>query len=189
MKHMVDCGSSNLCFSRRIINWRRTEGDDLHDWTIWAFDPDGGRFTEKHAEFVKDFPEPRLVMTKQAVWTEDGQMEFNYAVNWPANHLSGVKQRHKLSGTKRHSAVETVDLSRFMLETIKPGEYVVLKLDVEGAEFYILPKLQASGAALLCNRIYVEYHERANKLDWVPVKQQIMAWWAAHPQITHFVWR
>ena len=171
------------------MNWRRTEGDDLKDWCIWAFDPDGGRFTAEHEKFKVDFPEPKLTMTKQAVWVEDGAMEFNYAVNWPANHLVGVKQRHKLSGTKRHLPVETIDLAKFMKAMIMPGEYTVLKLDVEGAEFYILPHLMKTAVIRLCNRVYVEYHERANMQDWIPIKREIMLFWQAHPEISHFVWR
>jgi hypothetical protein len=54
--------------------------------------------------------------------------------------------------------VETIDLSRWMLENTKTSDYLILKLDVEGAEYDILEKMIRDNAVQRLNHLFVEWH-------------------------------
>ena len=54
---------------------------------------------------------------------------------------------------------QTLDLARWLRERFSMRDYVVLKLDIEGAEWIVIPHLLAStGAAALIDELYIEWH-------------------------------
>jgi FkbM family methyltransferase len=54
--------------------------------------------------------------------------------------------------------VPCVDLSRFLAATVRPGDTLCLKLDVEGAEYAILEKMIEDGTIDLVSELFVEFH-------------------------------
>jgi FkbM family methyltransferase len=54
--------------------------------------------------------------------------------------------------------VDCVDLSSFLKRTVQPGDYLCLKLDVEGAEYEILEKMIREGTIDLVNELFIEFH-------------------------------
>jgi FkbM family methyltransferase len=54
--------------------------------------------------------------------------------------------------------VATVDLSRWLLDNTKPADYVILKLDVEGAEYDILEKMLLDGSLSRVRHLFMEWH-------------------------------
>ncbi|NIC38938.1 FkbM family methyltransferase [Halomonas desiderata] len=54
--------------------------------------------------------------------------------------------------------VETVDLSNFITEKSSEYDEIVLKLDVEGAEYEILDKMINEGTLRHVNKLYCEFH-------------------------------
>ncbi|KAJ3058515.1 hypothetical protein HDU98_005391 [Podochytrium sp. JEL0797] len=60
-----------------------------------------------------------------------------------------------------------VDIGRFILMNFVPSDFVVVKMDIEGAEYDILPHLLETGAYVNIDYIYVEYHAFALSADKV----------------------
>lgn len=54
--------------------------------------------------------------------------------------------------------VNAVDLSRFIEQSISRDDYVVLKLDVEGAEYAIIDRLVDTGTIEFVDELFVEFH-------------------------------
>jgi FkbM family methyltransferase len=54
--------------------------------------------------------------------------------------------------------VDCVDLSAFLKNTVRPSDYLCLKLDVEGAEYDILEKMIREGTIDLVDELLVEFH-------------------------------
>lgn len=74
---------------------------------------------------------------------------------------SSLSSRHpdvQKSGLKK-VRVPTLNLNQLIVERAIPADYVILKLDVEGAEYDILPCLAKSSAASLVDVVYVEVHQ------------------------------
>ena len=56
--------------------------------------------------------------------------------------------------------VDSIDLSSFIKTVAKEEDLVVIKLDVEGAEFAILDKIILDKSYILLDDLYCEFHER-----------------------------
>jgi hypothetical protein len=50
--------------------------------------------------------------------------------------------------------------SDFLKQTVNEGDFVVIKMDIEGSEFDVMDSLIETGTFKLISQIYVEYHER-----------------------------
>lgn len=55
--------------------------------------------------------------------------------------------------------VPTFDLNEFILTNFTLKDYVVLKLDIEGAEYNVIPHLIAGGAIELITELFIEWHD------------------------------
>ena len=74
------------------------------------------------------------------------------------NHEWGASLMPRTELTESH-AVRTLDLARFILEEIRPfASTVVMKLDIEGAEFDVIPHLLLRGAFCDLDLVFAEVH-------------------------------
>jgi hypothetical protein len=55
-------------------------------------------------------------------------------------------------------SVESFDFSKWVVREFSLEDYVILSLDVEGAEFPILTKMLEDGTLNRLDRLYVEFH-------------------------------
>lgn len=55
--------------------------------------------------------------------------------------------------------VPTFDLNEFILQNFTTSDYVVLKLDIEGAEYEVLPHLIQGGGINLIKELFIEWHD------------------------------
>ena len=58
--------------------------------------------------------------------------------------------------------VQCFDFSRWLSETVKEGDYVLCKIDIEGAEFEVLKKCISDNTLRLINSLDVEFHHFSN---------------------------
>lgn len=49
-------------------------------------------------------------------------------------------------------------MSRWIFDNLKEDDFVVMKMDIEGAEFVVIPSLIESGAACLIDEVFLECH-------------------------------
>merc|ERR1719321_1852257 len=80
------------------------------------------------------------------------------------NHQDVVRSGHQ------QVTVPTVNVIQLIAENTIPQDYVVVKMDIEGAEWDILPCLADSPAASLIDTLYLENHCPGD--HWCPTKGQ-----------------
>lgn len=56
--------------------------------------------------------------------------------------------------------VNSINLSSFIKNLVENGDYVLIKMDIEGSEFSVLDTMIEDNTINLVNEIYVEFHER-----------------------------
>lgn len=104
----------------------------------------------------------KATIYNKALYVEDTILDF-----YLGGDLSSTIRTDKTSGNIRYSdpvKVETIDLARFIKSNFTEEDYIVLKLDVEGAEYDILPHLIKEGIFNgWVNELFGEWHE--HKLD------------------------
>lgn len=95
-----------------------------------------------------------VVISRQAAWTQTGQLPFV-----AASLRSGVEScEHRKPPVNQSEtiAVESFDFCSWLL-TLPPGELIV-KMDVEGAEYELVPALVATGADKMISLLLIEWH-------------------------------
>ena len=72
--------------------------------------------------------------------------------------------------------VDSIDFCEFLKSSCKKGDYVVIKMDIEGSEFYVLPKIIEQNLFDLISEMSVEFHERffEPKEEYKNLKYQYM---------------
>ena len=99
------------------------------------------------------------ILHKEAAWIEDGEAEFYLGSKADGSTLTkgkitrGIDYEHPMR-------VKTIDLGKWIKDTFQKDDYIILKLDVEGAEETILRHMLEDGSIIYINRLLVEWHYR-----------------------------
>jgi FkbM family methyltransferase len=113
----------------------------------------------------------KLTLLKKAIWVEDCTLPF-YLSRDP-NQVSSSVIKDKLCKvgsdfTSYHDdpiEVEAIDFSEWVRSNIKPNHRLVLKLDIEGAEYEVLWKMIRDGTIAAVKKLYVEFHNHVRAVS------------------------
>lgn len=143
-KIFIDCGAHCGCSSRKF----RKELDLKGEYEIFSFEANSHLQTYYKCE-------------NKAVWIEDGIHEFYLkSPTSGGSSLLEEKTRHnpenkRLSFTK--TFVECFDLDKY-IKTFRPDDEIILKMDIEGAEYTVLPHMITGGSISYINQLLIEWH-------------------------------
>jgi FkbM family methyltransferase len=106
------------------------------------------------------------VKSSTAAYMCEGETSFfldtvNTAKNFWGSSMSSNHPDVQNSG-KTKVTVPTTNLNKILFEQTMPGDWVMVKMDIEGSEFDVLPCTAKSAAAHLIDRLYLEQHSP----DW-----------------------
>lgn len=161
---LVDCGANTCTVLRSFV-------EQLPDFEFFAFEAQ----PELHGvgrAVAEEFPGVRIEFIPKAVWTEDTHVDFYLATEWGPNYRGGSTL---VAGhTKNLSAidyrqpvrVEAVDFSTWLGRNFLPEDYVIVKMDIEGAEYDVLEKVVADGNLAVIDELIIEFHQHMN--DRIP---------------------
>jgi len=127
------------------------------DFIIYAFEPEPRCFS-----YIEDVQKkvPNITHIKKAVSTYDGTATFSVG----NLTVSGTLREDKNWGlTGQKVEVETVDFVRWFKENINEDDYVIITVDIEGAEYDVMEKMIQDGCVSRVNKMYLEFH--SNKLN------------------------
>jgi FkbM family methyltransferase len=103
------------------------------------------------------------VMSSTAAYMCEAQTSFfldtvNTEKNFWGSSMSNSHPDVKRSGQQKVT-VPTMNLNRILYEQTIPGDWVMVKMDIEGSEYDVLPCVAQSPAASLVDRLYLEQHD------------------------------
>lgn len=144
----IDCGGYDGCSVVQFLNERP-------EFDVVSFEPNPN--FHKYYRFL-----PTQLIPK-AVTTHDGTVELridpvdgNGSSIVPAKNV--VNNRQLENEECPAIQVPAIDLSRYIRDVSATTSYLVLKLDVEGAEYEILPRLIEDGTIDLVDELLIEFH-------------------------------
>jgi FkbM family methyltransferase len=157
----VDCGS-NTCqiLAERIERGLETE--------FFAFEPQP-ELAGYAEEIRRRHPATPIHFFNKAVWVQDGTIDFYLATEWGPNYRGGstVLTGHLKNAAKvdysQPLAVECVDFSRWIMRNFTERDHLVVKMDIEGAEYPVLEKMVAEGTIDYVSELIVEFHWQMNE--------------------------
>lgn len=146
-KIFIDCGANR----GQSIPRFRSLYEDHEQFEIYCFEPQ-----EEVASRIDLSPNLGAVSCR-AVWTYDGEIEFYPGPSTLGSTLFGDKTTGNIASepVKAHA----LDLSRFVSENFLCSDFVVLKLNIEGAEYAVLEKMLAEGTIAIVDHLYVRWHQ------------------------------
>jgi FkbM family methyltransferase len=102
------------------------------------------------------------VMSSTAAYMCEAQTSFfldtvNTEKNFWGSSMSSDHPDVQRSGQQKVT-VPTSNLNRILFENTIPGDWVMVKMDIEGSEYDVLPCTASSPSASLIDRLYLEQH-------------------------------
>lgn len=121
------------------------------------------RFKENLAQEVNKHPGQVTAYSPSAAYMCEGQTSFYLDTTTTQHNYwgSSMSSNHPdvVNSGKQKVTVNTVNLNRLLWERTIPGDYVIVKMDIEGAEFDILPCMVNSPSTALMDALYMEQHD------------------------------
>ncbi len=148
-KYFIDCGAH--C-GESILTAKQRFGIDTH---VVSFEPIP-YLANQLIEIHKGNDSIQIV--NACVWIND-DIEKIY-VSTEITDGSSLLLESKLNNLNEKIYIEVpcVDLSSWILNTFTENDYVILKLDIEGAEYEVLNKMINDGSIKLIKELWGEHH-------------------------------
>lgn len=148
-KIFIDCGANIGQSVRSFIE----EWSDWDEYEIHSFEANPS--LEKHFEKFKE--NPNFNFHKKAIWISD--KGINFYLSTDCNWGSSIMKNKKTGELKKEPLlVESVDLSVWIKENFSKNDYIIVKMDIEGAEYDVLEKMISENTFDYINQIYIEFH-------------------------------
>lgn len=166
----LDCGGHD---GSSVRKFRGTRDPDCE---IVTFEPN-----PRYAPCYQGLERHRLIAA--AVWTEDGTRDFYLD---PVDGDGSSLLRDKRTGAldRDHPIqIATVDLSAWIGQQ---GDDVILKLDVEGAEYAVIDKMLSDGTARYVRELLIEWHWAKVGVSEVAHKALLERWEATGIPISYW---
>jgi len=121
---------------------------------------------EPNPIFYNSYETSDYDLIKKAIWTED--TKSNFFISKDANQVASSLLEEKLCKVDGGLVsnywfdpieVECINFSKWIFENFnKEKDDITLKLDIEGAEYRVLPHMIETGAINFLNKLFVEFH-------------------------------
>ena len=136
--------------------YKSVHGDE---YEVYSFEP--------NPDLWELIEKEKTILHKEAMWDKDGETDF-----WLSQYHSegGTMLTKKVTGKVDYNnpiKVKTIDFSKWLQENFSKDDYIVLKLDIEGAEYTVLDKMYNDGTLAWINEFWGEFHHphRVQSLD------------------------
>eukprot|EP00928_Gymnodinium_smaydae_P093435 TRINITY_DN775_c0_g2_i1.p1 TRINITY_DN775_c0_g2~~TRINITY_DN775_c0_g2_i1.p1 ORF type:complete len:274 (-),score=73.01 TRINITY_DN775_c0_g2_i1:88-909(-) len=124
-------------------------------YEAWLVEANPG-FSAKLQAVQGQHPNQVHALGAHAAYMCEGQTSFHLDLDPTHNHW-GSSMGRKLEGGQMVT-VPTVNVIRMLHEKTIPGDWVMIKMDIEGAEWDVLPCLAEAADASLVDRLFMEVH-------------------------------
>ena len=149
-KIFIDCGAND---GNSIRKFNSEYGYDYH---IHSFE-----CNPKLYDTLSKLKSENVHVYNQAVWTYNGDINFYIG----DIHSSSLIKK-KITGNldiNNPVKVPCVDIAQFIRQ-FHIDDYIILKLDIEGAEYAVIEHLYKTDTLKYINKLYGEWHARKIKL-------------------------
>ena len=133
----IDCGYLR---GKGTLFFKQTK-DYSEDFEFYAFDPSN----------VPD-PPPEINFNNQAAWIYDGTIDFYVRGGTKRSSVIATKNRHNIK------KIPCIDFSKWVIDNFDKNDFMVLKMDIEGAEYAVLKKMYEDKSLHYFDIAYVEPH-------------------------------
>lgn len=153
-KVFIDCGTNLGIVLNRFIH-------ELPDHDFYAFEPNKDLIPSIHRQVEQAPHSPRVEISHSAVWTHDGTIDLFLGHHESSTVMPGKRVPPMYDQQIDYSVplpVPATDFSSWLRRTVTADDHVVVKMDIEGAEYPVLTKLLTDETINLISVLYIEWH-------------------------------
>lgn len=135
----------------------RENHPDEKNFEIYMFECD-----KRNIEKIKN-KDLNAILIEKAAWSSNGIQKYYYGLD-----DGGTLYSTKITGNinpKNYHEIETIDLAEFITSNFSKDDYIIIKMNCEGAEYEIIPHLQKKNLIEWIDKWYVQWHWHKIKLD------------------------
>ena len=104
-------------------------------------------------------------LVPKVVWKEADEFEF-YMQSRYSIASSVIEGGYTTSNRTTKIKVQSVDAAQWLVENVKPSDYIYLRMDIEGAEYTVLSHMLLKGVACWLDVIELEMHALHHKSNY-----------------------
>jgi FkbM family methyltransferase len=157
----IDCGANTCAILRSFVN-------ELPGFEFFAFEAQPELRSDAE-RVIEDLSATKITFLPKAVWTANETLDFYLATQWGPNYRGGSTLLTGQVGNRaavdygKPVRVEAIDFSEWLRENFRAEDYVIVKMDIEGAEYDVLEKVVRDGSLCLIDELIVEFHQHMNQ--------------------------
>lgn len=134
------------------------------------------RFCERHS-FCK--------LENKAVWIEDSKVTFyiieidknpkkeNFMAGASTLNKKKAEWNERVHKKQGEITVDSLDFSNFILKNFSKEDNIVVKMDIEGAEYEVLEKMIKDDSIDYLDELIVEFHDDRTGMDSKIIKEKL----------------
>lgn len=122
------------------------------DFIIYSFEP-APMLSKKYRNRTD------IIFSDKAVWINDSIMDFY--IGQKHHGVGSTLKKEKFSGHPDFNhpiKVHGFDFSKWIIDNFTKEDYIILKMDIEGAEYDVLEKMIIDGSINYIKKAFVEFH-------------------------------
>jgi FkbM family methyltransferase len=156
----IDCGANTCTVLRGFIK-------RFPNFEFFAFEAQPELAAEGE-RVIQELPQTKIRYFSKAVWIRDEELSFYLATRWGPNHrggstlVTGNINNQSAINYESPIRVEAIDFSSWLGANFGPEDYVIVKMDIEGAEYDVLEKVITDGNLRLLDELIIEFHHQMN---------------------------
>ena len=166
---IFDLGSNTFRQTRNLIERFVVEGEVVEGHT---FEAQKELALENLSQLKIDYPSIDFTHNNVAVWNEDTNLIFYECKNWGPNYKGGSSlikhdgsQENNIYEYDEGVTVSAIDFAKYLSLHTDQSTYNFIKMDIEGAEYTVLPHLINSNCVNNLHELACEYHIRMFRKD------------------------
>ena len=154
-KIFLDCGGYN---ADSVDAFKKSKWYSP-DVIIYSFEPNP-RFKETYKK------RPDINFIGKAVWVKNEEQSFYIAQIRVERGSSIIKGKRGGHLDQEHPIkVQCLDFSKWILDNFTKDDFIVLKMDIEGAEYPVLNKMIEDGSIYYIKKAFIAFHSWLIRID------------------------
>lgn len=170
MKYFVDLGAYKGDTITQFYNWMEII-DDPKNFKIYAFEPNPD-LTKQMKDIQSQYR--NVVFKPWAAWTNDGHITFAKDGTETPLGSTLMKGKEAIWDNSPHVEVKCFHFSKWLSQKFNQNDEVIVKMDVEGAEFPILEQMIKEGTITIPKILLVEFHDNKVKEYTTEYKNELI---------------
>ena len=147
----IDCGAWTGDSMKAFKDY---ESKESYPYEIYGFEcePRLKKELERLSEQI-DFK-----FINKAVWIKNEKIKLYLGQNNLTQSSSLLSDKKKYINKNNYIEVEAIDFSKWIIENFKKDDYIVCKMNIEGAEYNILEKMIKDDSLKYLNILFIAWH-------------------------------